>query len=117
MENNKFIENSSERILRCLQDYSNDFMAIEIIFRSSGIDGVRKLIKDGYRISTVENYLQKYRTEGRKTISLEDQKDSIFIEKAQILNNLANKINSLGENVDERTISETIEVVKRIIYN
>ena len=117
MENNKFVENSKERIQRCLQDYSNDFMALEMIFNGSGIEGVRKLIKDGYRISTVENYLDKYRSEGRKTISVEDEKDPIFIEKAKILDDLANRINSLGENINKQIIDETIEVVKKVIYN
>ena len=119
MENNKFVENSKERIQRCLQDYSNDFMALEMVFNGGGIEGVQKLIKDGYRIPTVENYLEKYRSEGRNTISIsvEDEKDSVFIEKAKVLNELASRINSLGENINKQTIDETIEAVKKIIYN
>lgn len=106
-----------ERINLFLQDYSNDFLAIEIIFTRGGIDGIRKLFKDGYRILSIEDYLQKRMIQGVTTISIEDQKESFFIEKSKKLNELAASINSLGENIDIETVREKIKEVKKITNN
>ena len=116
MEKPEYIKNSMEKIRDCLQDYSNDFMAINLIYMGSGINGVRNLIKNGYKVQTVEEYLEKYREDKRVTIGIEDQKNPIFIEKTKELNKLAEKINSLGEKINDQVVSETIEKVKTIIH-
>lgn len=117
MENKKFIKNLKEKIELCLGDYSNDFVTLDLIFKGSGIEGVCEYIENGYKIPTVEDYLQQYRLEGRETISVEDEKDSMFIEKAKRLNELANRINSLGKDINKQIIKETIEEARKIIYN
>jgi predicted ATP-grasp superfamily ATP-dependent carboligase len=122
MENDKkekypeFEKNSVEKIKDCLQDYSNDFTALKMTLLNSGIKKVREVIKSGYKVATVEEYLEKYRKANRETIGLEEQKNPIFIEKAKILNKLANKINSFGEKIDGQTILETVEQVKKIVF-
>jgi predicted ATP-grasp superfamily ATP-dependent carboligase len=116
MENPEFEKNSIEKIKDCLQDYSNDFNALKITLMNSGIKRVREIIKSGYKVATVEEYLQKYKKAHRETLSIDEQKNLIFIEKAQALNKLARKINSLGEKIDEQVILETIEEVKKIVF-
>jgi hypothetical protein len=103
-------------IRSCLQDYSNNFIALSLVLQGSGIKDVQKLIKGGYRVLTVEDYLKKYKLDGGKTISIEYQKDPLFIEKARELNELANKTNSLGEKISETYIKETIEKVTKITH-
>lgn len=116
MENPESINNSNNRIKICLQDYSNDFMALDITLSAKGIDGVRRLIKDGYKVSTVEEYLQKYKDEGRETVSIEDQVNPLFIKKSQKLNKLVNRVNLLGEKITKIDILDIIIKVKKIIY-
>jgi len=106
-----------EKVYKCLQDYGNDFLALDIYLQGSKIEGVKELFKNGHKILTVEEYLEKYKKEGRETISIEDQNSSFFIEKVKLLDELANKINSLGENIDEQELNEIITKVKEIIYN
>lgn len=116
MENHNFENNSLEKINYCLQDYSNDFMTLKMALLNSGIKRVRELIKNGHKVLTVQEYLEKYRKANRETLTIEEQNNPIFIEKAKLLNKLANKINSLGEKIDEQTILDTVEQVKKIVF-
>ena len=115
MEKQEHIKSPLEKIRDCLQDYSNDFMALNLIFEGGGIKGIKKLINNGFKVLTVEEYLEKYELNGRETISVEEKNNPVFIEKAKELNELANKINSLGEKIDELELKKAIEKVKKII--
>jgi len=69
MNNERFLSNTAEkRIKDCLKDYSNEFLAINITLSSSGIEGVRELLRSGYKIPTIEEYLEKTRKEKRKRL-------------------------------------------------
>lgn len=110
-------QNTAEKIRDRFQDYFNEFNAIKMTLMGSKIAGVRKIIKDGYRVMTVEEYLEKYREEGRNTLNAKERKNPLFIKKAKVLSELANQINSLGENIDEPAIRKTMAKVKEIIYS
>ena len=116
MENKKFWKGAIEEIKGCLQDYANDFMALNMLLTGVSIESVRDQIRSGYKILTVEEYLEKIKKERREVISLKNQKDPLFIEKAKALNKLANQINSLGESINEQILLEIIKDVKKIIY-
>ena len=117
MNNERFILNTAEkRIKDCLKDYSNEFLAINITLSSSGIEGVRELLIGGYKIPTVEEYLEKSRKEKKETVSAQDEKNPMFVERIKIFNDLANEINTLGKNIDEETIKEIIGKVMKNAY-
>lgn len=117
IENKKFIESSEKKIKSFLQDYANDFIALNrLLMVKEGIKTVRKVIKDGYKILTLEEYFIKLKEEKRETLSEEDKKDPIFIEKAKLLNELANKVNLLGEEIEEDVLKEITQKVNNIIY-
>ena len=117
MEDPKLIRNSAEQIRDCLQDYANNFTELKILFEGCGIERVQELFRNGHKVETVEEYLERYRKEKRKTITPEEEKDPTFIDKVKILNKLANKINSLGEKIDEQTLREIAEEAKNLVRN
>ena len=117
MNNERFLSNTAEkRIKDCLKDYSNEFLAINITLSSSGIEGVRELLISGYKIPTVEEYLEKSRKEKKETVSAQDEKNPMFVERIKIFNDLANEINTLGKNIDEETIKEIIQKIMKNAY-
>ncbi len=119
MESKNFFEDKSseKRIIHCLQDYANNFMALEVTFIGNKIEGVRNLFRTGYFVPTIEEYLKKYKNESREIISKEDQRTPLFIEKSKNLNRLASEINILGKNIEEKTINEIFKKVKVIVYS
>lgn len=64
----------------------------------------------------MQEYLDKYKAEGRKVLSDEEQKNIIFMDKSQRLNQLVKEINEFGENIDLPTINKTIEEAKKVVY-
>lgn len=115
MEGGKFTRNAKEEIRDCLQDYANNLTELKILLDGCGIERVRELFRNGHKVETVEEYLERYRREKRKTITTEEEKDSAFIGKAQKLNELANKINSLGQKIDEQTLRKIAEEAKNLV--
>ena len=115
----KTLENTPAKAIQiCLQDYSNEFLGIESILKTAGIETVQKILKGGHKVPSIEEYLKKYRDQDRdEIISEKDQKHPSFIEKAKILDELANQINASGGEIDAEKIKEIIEKVKEVIYN
>ena len=74
MEDPKLIRNSAEQIRDCLQDYANNFTELKILFEGCGIERVQELFRNGHKVETVEEYLERYRKEKRKTITPEEEK-------------------------------------------
>ncbi len=117
MNNERFLSNTAEkRIKDCFKDYSNEFIAINLTLSSSGIEGVRELLRNGYKIPTVEEYLEKSRKEKKETVSAQDERNPMFTERVKIFNDLANEINTLGKNIDEETIKEIIQKIMKNAY-
>ncbi len=97
-------------------DYAAHFGALSIMLKSEeGREMMRKDFENGYKIPTVEEYLKQCRDEAGAGAIRFDENDSLFTERAKELNGLANKINSLGKEVDEETINEVTAEVSKIV--
>ena len=105
-----------KEIRSCLQDYSNDFIGLKILLGGErGIEAVNDFFRRGERVSTVEEYLDKYRIEKGKTLDASDQENQFFIENAGKLNKLAKDINKSGEKIKEKKFLKIIKEVENII--
>ncbi|MFO0743437.1 MAG: hypothetical protein U0469_00030 [Candidatus Paceibacterota bacterium] len=105
-----------DNITSFFEDYANDFIGVDTVFLHFGIEKVREIFIDGYKVSTASEYLEKSIENKKKVVSLQEQKNPIFIKKSEILNNLAEKINSLGKNIEEDTFKSIISEVKKVVY-
>lgn len=116
MEGPKLIRNSAEQIRDCLQDYYNNISELYcLLLYGQGIERVQELFRNGHKVKTVEEYLKRQRRDKRETITPEEEKDPVFIDKAKRLNELTNKINSLGEKIDEHTLEEIAKEAKKLV--
>lgn len=105
----------------CLVDYMNYFSGIEIFLKQpSGLEKVRKLIVEGYKIPTVEEYINQYEAEKGVFLNKYQKTDPFFVKKFESLNILVKKVNSLGENtgdnIDKEELENIIKQAKEIIY-
>ncbi len=118
MEKIEFRQTPERRIKSFLQDYSNNFMALQKIFQSGGIDKIRKIIRDGYEIPTILEYIDQCNEEGRISVEEEDKENPLFIEKGEKLSELAKEINSIkdSDDIDDKRFSEILYELDNIIY-
>lgn len=115
--NMKLYKDSNERINAFLQDYTDNFIGLDWRIKMNSKEALSQMIKEGYRMPSVKEYIEEYKSKKKSTINTEDEKDPILIEKTKKLDELANRINSLGENITKEDMEEIMKEVKGIVFN
>jgi len=115
--NMKLYKDSNERINAFLQDYTDNFIGLDWRIKMNSKEALSQMIKEGYRMPSVKEYIEEYKSKKKSTINTEDEKDPILIEKTKKLDELANRINSLSENITKEIMEEIMKEVKGIVFN
>ena len=96
-----------------LQDYAIDFLSLfQMVKGPTGIEGVRKIFSDGFKIQNMTDYLSA----NPGMLTEEERKDEVFIQKSAELDALAVEINTNIESMIKEKLEEIIESARKIFH-
>ena len=114
MEDQKFPKNSTEHINASLRGYAEYFSNLYLRLKWNGIGDIRSIFKDGGKLETAEEYFKKFNKTG-ETFSKEQLENPGFILRVKKLDELAERLNSLGENITEEEIKDAKDKAKEFV--